>query len=180
MSEIEQLLFRFDPADRVTAQVGEPGVRGLQRAVAREIAQIVGQLDGHHSVLLHRRQAIEIGSDHAGVLRSDENAELLLALGLKDVGSASNEEEPIRIGTENALPGRNLPLVVSPRIGAVADRKNSVADDRNSGSDRFRPGPIAPPQLVVGGIGIARAAERVDDDGAIVPARTHCRLGVYD
>ena len=74
----------------------EARIGRLQRAVARQVAVVVGQLDGHHPVLLHLRQPVELRPDHRRILRAEKHRELLLPLGFQDVGGGTDQDQPVR------------------------------------------------------------------------------------
>ena len=76
MGEVEQQLFGLDPADRVAAEIGEARIPRLDRTVAAEVREIVGELDGADAAFLHLRETVERGADHRRVLRSEDDAEL--------------------------------------------------------------------------------------------------------
>ena len=75
------------------------------------------------------------------------------------------------IGVEDVLLERDVLLIVAPMVGHIADRHDGVAQQSvtpvSTISDQAR---SLKPQLILRRIGIADAAQRIDDDRLVVPA----------
>ena len=165
VAEIEQQSLRLHPLDRRLAELRQARVR-------REIAVVVGELDGHHPVLLHLRQPIELRPHHRRVLGAEQHAEPLLALRLEDISGTPDEQHVIGIRVDDVVLGLNALLVLAPGIADVTHREYGVAHDRNARSCRLGPAAIAVTELVVRRVGVADAAQRVDNDRAVIPTDT--------
>ena len=116
VAEVEQQLLRLDPLDRRLAELGQPAIARLERAVAREIARCcrsAGRSSRRPSSSAPAGRARARPSTVSCVPMSD--AELLLALGLQDVGGASDQQQPVGVGVEDVLLGRRCPSDNRPR-----------------------------------------------------------------
>ena len=69
-------------------------------------------------------------------------------------------------------------LIVRPWVGHIADRHDRVANDGHAGLDHFLPAAVAQPELPFVRIGVAGAAESVDDDRPVVPAAADRRCAI--
>ena len=169
VAQVEQQFLRFDPLDRCPPQLGKAGIGRLQRPVARQVAVVVGQLDGPDPVLLELRQPVEFGPDHACVLGIEHHREFLLALALQDIRRAFDVDHPVGIGGEEGAIIDHRLAIVTPRVGDIADRVDGHADRGNPGRHRLAISAVAPAGDALLGIGIAHAAQCIDHDRARKP-----------
>src|ERR1700733_5585933 len=168
VAEIHQHFFLLDPSDGRMPELGQAGIARLQRAVAAEVAQIVGELNATDPQPLQQGEPIEIGAYEAGVLRAIKNGRLALALGAADVCGRVYLDENLRIVADHPVDLGDGHDGLVPNIRSVADgvyrdvrhgetRGLEICDRARIDWGRFRRA-----------AGVVKRAEAVDDDGATI------------
>ena len=166
--QVEQQLFLFDALDGGAAELRQAGIRRLQRPVARQVAQVVGQLDDADAEAFQRFQPVEIEADHGGVLGAIDQRDAARCLGGADVGGAAAGDEDIRVGGDHAAEMADVADRHVPILAFVADGTDRDVEGGNAARQQFGTPARGEQDSVLFGGRVIGAAQPVDDGGLAV------------
>lgn len=169
--QVEQLLFGLDPLDRGVPELRQPGVAGFERAVARLVAPIVGQLDDADPEAVQHAEPVEIEPDHRGVLGAEDDRDPARGLGGADLGSGAGESEYRRVGGDQLAVEADVGDRRVPVGALVTDLADGDAERGDAAVAILGKAARAEAEIALLVIGIVDAGQAIDDDRAVVARR---------